>query len=75
MPKDIKSRFDNLYFPIPYFDTRNNDPTLKYSKAGLSDDYIIYLFEATPGKYWDGLEPKYYMPQGWVKMDILRVFV
>ena len=60
------------YLPIPYFERESEsfsrEPQAIYSDktySGLSDDFIIYVYEFKPGKYWEGLKTVDYMPKGW----------
>ena len=60
------------YLPIPFFERESEsfskEPQAIYSDktySGLSDDFIIYVYEFKPGKYWEGLKTVDYMPKGW----------
>lgn len=61
------------YFPIPYFESQdllstNGNVKGVYSdqtNSGLSDAFIVYVYDFQAGKFWDGLKPLDYMPNGW----------
>jgi len=64
---------NNKYsLPIPFFENENESSSGQvqgiYSDktySGLSDDFMIYVYDFRTGKYWDGLKPLDYMPSGW----------
>lgn len=73
--KDYSDRInkDNQFYPIPFFENKNevhsrsvkrdiySDSTL----SGLSSDFMIHVYDFKRGKYWEGLSPQEYMPNGW----------
>lgn len=64
---------DKLYFPIPYFEKRSsleyrgdiNDIYSDTTTSGLSNDFMVYVFDFKPGIFWKGLSPSEYMPAQW----------
>jgi hypothetical protein len=68
-----KKRDDKYYYPIPYFETENNpfhkgdikDIYSSESSSGLSEDFMIYVFDFKTGNYWKGSKPSDYLPEGW----------
>lgn len=66
-------QYNRSYYPVPFFETENllsykGDVKDLYSSktpSGLSGDFMLYVFDFKPGKYWKGLKPSDYMPRGW----------
>lgn len=66
------NNFTNKIYPIPYFEEANysdigveDDIYSSSTESGLSEKFRIYVLDSQPGKYWTGLIPQDYMPQGW----------
>ncbi len=61
---------DRFYYPIPYFEKHSsleyrgdiNDIYSDTTVSGLSNDFMVYVFDYKPGIYWKGLSPLNYMP-------------
>jgi hypothetical protein len=61
------------YYPVPYFENENNsfnkgnvhDIYSNETPSGLSEDFMIYVFNFKTGNYWEGLKPSDYLPRGW----------
>jgi len=61
---------DKFYYPVPYFEKHSsleyrgnvNDIYSDTTTSGLSQDFMIYVFDYKPGIYWKGLRPLNYMP-------------
>ena len=57
------------YFPIPYFSGHRDifgvDSIYSNTPSGLSKDFTIYVIDAKPGVYLDGISPVDYLPKGW----------
>lgn len=68
-----KIRDNRYYYPIPYFETEDltfykgatKDIYSDETNSGLSEDFMIYVFDFKTGNYWKGLHPKDYLPGNW----------